>query len=189
MGKGSLCLCIFVGCLVSVTALPAQEVIHALTGTVTAINGSAKVITVLQDNGTTSDFHGKSSSKSRIALDKSIADGTIAADQFSEQGAYVIVFYYGNTEDKTVVAFKNLGAGPFTSTNGTVAKFEGRSHLLSVQDTTGAVQIFRLTSDTVAEGNFGALDGMKLQAQKGDHVRVVAGTVNGASTALFVRDN
>jgi hypothetical protein len=164
-------------------------VIHALTGTVTAINGSAKVITVLQDNGKTSEFNGKSSSKSRIALDKSIAEGTITADAFKEQGAYVIVFYCGSTEDKTVVALKNLGAGPFTSTEGTVAKFEAHSHSLSVQDTTGAVQTFKLTSDTVAEGNFGALDGMKLQAQKGDRVRVVAATVNGTPTALFVRDN
>ena len=189
MRKVSLCLSICVGCLVSVIPSPAQEVIHALTGTVTSINAAAKMITVLQDNGSTSEFYSKPNSKGRIVLDKSIADGTTAAEQFNEQGAYVIVFYYGGTQDKTVVALKNLGAGPFTSTGGTIAKFDVHSHSLLVQDPTGAVQTFRLTPDTVAEGNLGAVDGMKLQVQKGDRVRVVAETVNGAPTALFVRAN
>jgi hypothetical protein len=178
------------GCLVSVTAsLTAQEVIHALTGTVTSINATAKVITVLQDNGSTGEFYPRLNSKTRISFDKTIADGTTAPEQFNEQGAYVIVFYYGGTQDKTVVALKNLGAGPFTSTNGTVTKFEPHSHALSVQDSTGAVQTFRLASNSVAEVNFGAVDGLKFQPQKGDHVRVVAATVDGALTALFVRDN
>jgi len=169
--------------------MPAQEVIHALTGTVTSINASTRVITVLQDNRATGEFHPKVNSKTRVALDKTIAGGTTAAEAFNTEGAYVIVFYFGGAEDKTVVALKNLGAGPFTSTEGTVTKFEAHAHSLLVQDSGGALQTFRLTSDSIAEGNFGAVDGLKFQAQKGDHVRIVAGMVDGVATALFVRDN
>jgi hypothetical protein len=182
----SLC----VGCLVSGAALlPAQEVIHALTGTVTSISATTKSITVLQDNGSTVDYHPRLDSKTRIVFDKNVAEGTTAADAFNQKDAYVIVFYYGATQDKTVVALKNLGAGPFTSAVGAVTKFDSHAHTLSIQDEKGATQNFRLGSDTVVESTFGAVDGLKFQAQKGDHVRVVAATVNGTPTALFVRDN
>jgi Cu/Ag efflux protein CusF len=187
MRKGLLRFCLCVGCLVSAAAsLSAQEVIHALTGTVTSINASAKSITLLQDNGSKVDYHLRSDSKTRIVFDKNVADGTTAAETFNEKDAYVIVFYYG---EQTAVALKNLGAGPFTSAQGTVAKFDSHAHSLSIQDEKGATQNFRLTSDSVVESNFGAVDGLKFQAQKGDHVRIVAATVNGAPTALFLRDN
>ena len=190
MRKALLQSCLCVGCLVSGAAsLPAQEVIHALTGTVTSINSATKAITVLQDNGSTVNYRPRLDSKTRIVFDKSVAEGTTAAETFSEKDAYVIVFYYGTTEDKTAVALKNLGAGPFASAEGTVAKFDSHAHSLSIQDEKGMTQNFRLTSESVVESNFGAVDGLKFQAQKGDHVRIVAANVGGAPTALFVRDN
>ncbi len=190
MRNASLYICVCVGCLVSLTPFVwGQEVVHALTGSVISINQETKVITVLQDNGTRTEFHGRPNPKTRVAFDKSVADGTIAAEQFNQQGAYIIVFYYESASEKTVVALKDLGAGPFVSTEGTVAKFEVHGHSLSVQDSTGTVQTIRLTADTVVESNFGAVDGLKFQAQKGDHVRVVAVKADGAPTALFVRDN
>ena len=190
MRKALLYSSICVGCLVSLTAsVWGQEVVHALTGSVISVDQETKVITVLQDNGSRTEFQGRPNPKARVAFDKSVADGTIAAEQFSAQGAYIIVFYYGSTSEKTAVALKDLGAGPFVSTEGTVAKFDVHGHLLLVQDSTGTVQTIRLTSDTVVESTFGAVDGMKFQAQKGDHVRVVAVKADGAPTALFVRDN
>jgi hypothetical protein len=189
MRKALLYICVYVGCLVSLTAsVWGQEVIHALTGSVISINQESKVIAVLQDNGSKAEFHGRPNPKTRVAFDKSVADGTISAEQFNQQGAYIIVFYYGSS-DKMAVALKDLGAGPFVSMEGTVAKFDVHGHSLAVQDSTGTVQTIRLTSDTVVESNFGAVDGLKFQAQKGDHVRVVAVKADGAPTALFVRDN
>lgn len=190
MGKGMLRFCLCLGCLVSGTAsLSAQEVIHALTGTVTSINAGAKSITVLQDNGSTVDYHPRLDPKKHIVFDKTVADGTTAAETFNEKDAYVIVFYYGTTDEKTVVALKNLGAGPFSSAQGSVTKFDSHAHSLSIQDEKGATQNFRLSSDTVVESNFGAVDGLKFQPQKGDRVRVVVATMNGSPTALFLRDN
>jgi len=67
-------------------------------------------------------------------------------------------------------------------------KYDGKQHSISLQDTSGALQTFKIAQDTVAEGNMGVVDGYKFQAQKGDHIRVVATTDSGGGTALFVRE-
>lgn len=181
--------CALVGCLGSlVVAAPAQEVVHALTGTVSSIDNVSKTLNVFQDNGSQEEFKDMTGGRTRIMFDKKIALDTTAADAFKKSGAYVIVFYFGNDNNRTAVALKNLGAGPFTSTTGTVVKSEGKREL-SVEDSSGKVQTYKITEQTVAEGYMGAMDGNKFQAQKGDHVRVVASTENGTATALFVRDN
>src|ERR1700738_901801 len=92
------------GCLVF-ASIPAasQEVIHALTGTVSAINETAKTITVLQDNGTNGVFQQLSDPKKRIAFDKKVADAATAAREFNKSGAYAIIFYFGGSDDRTAV--------------------------------------------------------------------------------------
>ena len=86
------------------------------------------------------------------------------------------------------MALKNLGTGPFTSVEGTVVKYEAKQHSVSLQDTSGATQTFKMAPDTVAEGYMGVVDGLKFQAQKGDHIRVVGTSDSSGATALFVRE-
>ena len=180
--------CFIAGCLGSSSvAASAQEVIHALTGTVSSIDVGGKTLTLFQDSGSSAVFKDMTSGKIPISFDKKIRAQTTAADDFQKKGAYAIVFYYGADDPKTAVAVRSLGSGPFTSAVGTVTGYEkGRS--VSVRDNTGAVQTFKIDADTVAEGMYGAVDGLKFQADKGDHVRVVATDRNGTLTALFIRD-
>jgi hypothetical protein len=187
MFKVVFCGCALAGCLGLLT-VPAsgQEVVHALIGTVNSIDNPSKTITLFRDNGSQEQFKDSTSGKTRIVIDKKIAFDTTPADNFKSKGAYVIVFYYGDNDDRTAVALKNLGAGPFSSTVGSVVRYEGKSHSVSVKDQTGAVQTFRLTDQTVAEGYMGATDGYKFQAQKGDQIRIVASTESGTPTALFI---
>ncbi len=166
----------------------AQEVIHALTGSVSSINSNAKTITIFQDNGTQGVFSEPSGSKVRLGFDKKIADETTAASSFMQQGAYAIVFYYGSLNNPTIVALKNLGKGPFAATAGTVTRFDNRARTISVSDHTGTIRTFTINADTVAEGDLGVVDGSKFRAQKGDEVRVVSQILNGVATALFVKD-
>src|SRR5579863_3335982 len=188
--RKSLFLTVLVGslsvCLPVLAA--AQEVVHALTGTVSAINTASKTITVFQDNGKNGVFNEFSGARSHLAFDKKLAQVTTDASAFNEQGAYAIVFYYGVLEDPTVVAVKPLGKGPFASSEGTVTSFNGHDHSLSVADNSGTVTTFRLSADSVAEGGAGAMEASRLQIRKGDHVRIVSATVDGVATALFVRD-
>jgi hypothetical protein len=181
--------CVFAGSLGSLTvAATAQQVVHALTGTVSSIDDLSKTLIVFQDNGQEGQFKDMTSAKTRVVIDKKIALDSTSVEANKKKGAYVIVFYYGDNEDRAAVALKGLGAGPFTSIEGTVTKFEGKQHAITVQDKSGAVQTFRIAENTVAEGYMGVIDGFKFQASKGDHLRVVATTENGSATALFMRE-
>lgn len=179
--------CILAGCL-ALVSIPAaaQEVIHALTGTVSSINASASTITVFQDNGQQGLFQ-EMTAKHHVSLDKRISIDTTAADAFKKQGAYVIVFYYGDSDSRTAVALKNLGAGPFSSATGTFRKIEGHRTLM-MTDSAGKEQSFKITPQTVAEGTLGVMEGAKFDGQKGDHIRVVTSNVNGTPTALFISE-
>ena len=181
--------CLSAACLLAVPAsLPAQEIIHALTGTVSAVDSSAKTLTVLQDTGSQGDFHALTDPKARVAFDKKIQAASTAAPAFDKQGAYAIIFYFGIDDNRTAVAVKSLGTGPFSSISGVVTKFDSHAHSLTVQDDSGAQQTVRIDADTIAETTLGAIVGLKLDAHKGDRVRVVTSQVNGTATALFVRD-
>jgi len=175
------------GCL-GFIAVPAtaQQVVHALTGTVSSINSASKTISVFQDNGTQGEFSDATDSKTHLSLDKKVALDTTAADVFKKTGAYVVVLYYGGDQSRTAVALKNLGAGPFTSATGTIVKLEGK-HTIEVADEAGASQSYKITQDTIGEGYMGAVDGFKFQAQKGDKVRIVASKDDSGLTALFIR--
>lgn len=188
MLKAILCGCVIAGGLGSFAlSAHAQQVVHALTGTVSGTDELSKTLIVFQDNGTEGQFKDMTSGKSRVVMDKKITLDTSAAETNKKKGTYVVVFYYGDSDDRTVVALKNLGAGPFTSAEGTVTKFEGKQHSITVQDKSGSMQTFKIAESTVAEGYMGAIDGFKFQASKGDHVRIVGATDNGAVTALFMK--
>ena len=187
MPKGMLKALIVLGCFAAASKIaPAQEVVHALTGTISSVDPSAKSITIFTDRHTESHFKDLTSSKVPISFDKKIREDATPADAFKKQGAYVILFYYGGGCGQTAVAMRDLGAGPFTEETGTVIKFESRDHSLSVKDASGVVQSFKIAEKTVAETGVGAEEGFKFQIQKGDQIRVLASSVSGNPTALFV---
>jgi hypothetical protein len=180
-------ICIFFGCLslASVAGI-AQEVVHALTGTVNNINLTAKTITVITDDGSDGTFKDMTSSHTSIEFDKDVRTDATAADEFKKSGARVIVYYFGFGKGRTVVALRSLGPGPFTKSPGTVVKFEKGKHSLSIKDRSGAIESFEITRSTVVETGSGAVEGPKFEPGKGDQVQVISTEVNGSATALFV---
>ncbi len=188
MRKIFLAVYLLAGCIVFLpVTLSSQQVIHALTGTISTINASDKTITVFQDTGAQAVFDEMVNHKTAIAFDKKIAAETTAATAFDKQGAYAIIFYYGDGDDRTVVAVKNLGAGPFSSTTGAVSKMDSHAHTITVKDQAGAEHTYRIDAESVAEGYAGAVPGLKFQAQTGDQVRVVSSGQGGEQVALFLR--
>jgi hypothetical protein len=165
----------------------AQEMVHALTGSVSAIDPSNNTITVFQDSGSASTFKVMTSAKTRIAFDKDVAKTSTSAKQFEKKGSYVILFYYGLDPNRTAVALKDLGTGPFAATVGKVTDWDGHSHTLVVTGQNGSQHSFKLDSGTVAETYAGAVDETDLHVDKGNKVRVVSTQKNGDQTALFVR--
>ena len=179
--------CALAACVVSLPAcLAAQEVVHALTGTVSSIDQATHSISVLQDVGGDTTYHDLTNPKTRVDFDKKVQALTISADAFKDKGAYVIVFYFGMDENRTAVAIKNLGSGPFSSTVGTVKDFD-RGRSVTVKDESGAVQTFKITPDTVAEAGSGVVEGTRFSVGRGDQVRIVSSVQGGSPTALFIR--
>jgi hypothetical protein len=177
--------CVVAGVVLTGTlTASAQAVIHAVTGTVRSIDSTGQSITVLQDNGSTSVFQ-RAKKKASVSFDKRVEAQATAADQFNKEGQYVIVFFYGNEDNRTVVALKPLGAGPFTASSGKLKSLTKRD--ITIEDEKGVEETFRIGPDTVGEGTFGVVEGVKLSADKGMRVRVVASTAEGAPMALFVR--
>jgi hypothetical protein len=179
--------CVAAGCLgLTGTVASAQEVIHAMTGTVRSIDATQKTFTLFKDSGTLVTFKDMTDAKVRVANDKKVLPDAAAARAIDKKDAYVIVFYYGTTDNPTAVAVRALGHGPFTATAGTVANFNGKDRSISVKDETGSIHSYRISTDTVAESDFGVVEGLKFHAGKGDHVRVVGAVTSDSPTALFV---
>jgi hypothetical protein len=187
MLDGKLKACFFVASLLLATAAASgQEVVHALTGTVASIDATAKTISMYTDNRSAGLFKDLTNAKANIVFDKTLRALVTPADEFKKQGAYGIVFYFGQGDTRTAVALRSFGQGPFTSAEGIVAKSEAGDHSFSVTDDSGAVTTFKIASDTVAETMLGAVAGFKSQPHKGDKVHVTAKTVNGVAMALFI---
>jgi hypothetical protein len=175
-----------VGCFsLASYAARAQEIIHALTGTVSSIDADAKTITVATDDGSDGTFHELTDSRTQMKFDKGLRADATAAEDFKQQGAHVIVYYFGGGE-RTVVAIKGIGTGPFTTTTGTVVKFDKKEHSLSIQDKTGAIQSFNVTASTIAETDGGVAAGLKFDPRKGLRIIVVSASANGSATAVFI---
>jgi hypothetical protein len=167
----------------------AQQVVHALVGTVDVINASAKTIIVTTDDGTRGSFDDLTDSKAHISIDKALRADTTPALSFTTKDTSAIVLFYGDGADRTAVALRNIGAGPFTKSAGTVVTFSSKDHSFSVKDNAGNLEVFKLTPETVAETRSGAVDGKKFEPGKGDQVRVTSSLLNGSPTALFVYAN
>jgi hypothetical protein len=167
-------------------AANAQEVVHALTGTVNNVNLTAKTIMIVTDDGSSGTFKDFTNPETKIDFDKRVRAGATEVDTFDTKGAYVIVFYFGEGNMRTAVAVRSLGSGPFMKSKGTVTRFDGRARLLSIQEESGKVESFRIAGDAVADTGLGIVDGSKFQPQKDDRVQVVATLVNGSATALFI---
>ena len=166
----------------------AQEVVHALAGTVSAINPSAKTINVNTGDGSEGLFQVIAKPKTSLEFSKDIRNETTPADGFTKTGAHVIVFYYGNSYvERKAIALLDLGAGPFTKTNGAVVKFEKHQHRLTIKDGSGAAQTFEIGPKTVVGTAAGPIDGYKFDPEEGDQLQVTASSAGGTNMAVFIR--
>jgi hypothetical protein len=188
MLKGFVKTCLLAGSFSLTTfAATAQEVVHALAGTVTSIDPPAKTIQINTDDGSEGRFKDLTNSHVSLDFDKSIRADAIVADAFRKQGMHVIVYYFGDSEMRTAVALQGLGTGPFERSSGTIVKFNRHEHLLTIKNSAGVQESFHIARKTCAETAVGAVAGYKFDPEKGDQVRVIAAPRNGSETALFIR--
>ncbi len=176
--------CLLVGCFsLCPPAATAQEVVHALTGTVTAMN-LGKTIQIDTDDGADVIFKDLTKSNVSLEFDKDLRAQATSADRFNTKGTHVIVYYFGEGDLRTAVALQGLPPGELKKTIGTVVKFDKHQRLMTVESASGSVQSFHITPATVIETSVGAVAGHRFDPQKRDPVRVTAAP--GTGTALFI---
>jgi len=164
----------------------AQEVVHALTGTVSATNPNAHTITVKTDDGSEGLFKDMGTTQTSISFDKEIEAQTTPADQFTKAGSHVIVYYFGDGDVRTAVAVKDLGAASVHKSAGTVTKFDHHQHLMTLKDDAGQMEEIAIDEHTSVDATDGVVEGFKYKPNRGDHMIVIWTAANGRDTALFI---
>jgi hypothetical protein len=172
----------------STLAARAQEVVHALTGTVTTVTPKSSTILVQTDDGTEGKFTTKVKAGLLVDLPKNIKPEVVPAATFTKVQTRVLVFYIGDDETRTTVGLKDLGAGPFVKDTGTVVKLDKHAHTLKIKNAKGVEESFQIDGNTIGEAAEGVEEGDKFNAHTGDSVRVIATSANGVETALFIRE-
>lgn len=163
-----------------------QMVVHAVSGTIKAIQPS-KTIDVEIEEGSKQRFKISSKGSVPLSFDNDLKADSVDASTFTKVGEFVVVYYYGFGDDRTAVAIKDLGAGPFTKVDGTVKAFDRHKRVLDVQTEKGDIVKFKLSDKAVVDIGLGLESARKYSAGKGYTVRVTSMESNGEQVAVFVR--
>jgi hypothetical protein len=172
------------GLAVPASLASAQEIVHALAGTVNNVNQKDGLIAINTDDGSRGTF--KATSKLPANLDKNLSADVVPAAKFTATSTHVILYYFGDGEVRTAVAVHDLGTAALEKETGAVVRFDKHAHLLTIKNASGAEVSFHIGAKTVAETSMGAVEGYKFDLEKGDQVRITAATVDGNDTALFI---
>jgi hypothetical protein len=165
----------------------AQMVVHAVSGMVKAVNPDSKTMDVTIDNGDTSQFKLPTNAKVTLDFDKALQSDSVNASNFQHVGDYVVIYYYGYDGDRTAVAVKDLGAGPFQKIEGTVVSFDKHNRTMTVKDDGGKSAEFVLNDHTVVDSGLSVASGRGYDPHKGYHVVVTYAQAADKNSAVFVR--
>jgi hypothetical protein len=176
--------CLLVPCIASTAG--AQEVVHALTGTLTAANPNGDTFSIKTADGSIASFKASDTKGTAVTFSKDVAAETVPPNAFHTLGAHVLVFYYGYDTMRTAVAIKSLGTDPLTRVTGTVRNFDKHRHAMTVDGSPAAPVDIILSGDTIVDTPDGVVEGLKYHPNKGELVRAVTKPSEGAQTALFI---
>ena len=165
----------------------AQMVVHAVSGLVKAVNPDSKTMDVTVDNGTTSQFKLPTNAKVTLDFDRALQSDSVQASTFQHVGNYVVVYYYGYDDDRTAVAVKDLGTGPFQKIDGTVVSFDKHDRTMTVKDDAGKSETFSLNDHLVVDSGMSVASGRSYDPHKGYHVIVTYTQAGDKNSAVFIR--
>src|ERR1700761_1800586 len=93
-----------VGCL----AMQAQQIVHAVSGVVTAAHPAVNQIVIQTNDGSDNYFKYKKDLNTDIDFDRAVRDGTVKPESFNKIGDHVIAYYFGEGSERTVVGLKDF---------------------------------------------------------------------------------
>jgi len=172
---------------VSCLASQAQEVVHAVSGVVTAVHPAENSITVKTNDGSAGEFRYQKDLKADIEFDREVRSGTTEPNGFNKIGDHVVVYYFGEGTQRTIVALKDFGPAPLNVASGTVVK--AKHHAVIIKTDAGKTESFDIAKDASAETPIGVVSGLKFDANEGERVTVRYLQTNGLNVAQFIRVN
>ena len=89
----------------------AQQIVHALTGKVTAVCPASKIIEIDTDDGSQGSFDVLTQNVP-MTFEKNVKAMTVPASSFNKAAINVVVFYFGQEGARTIVAVEDLGSRP-----------------------------------------------------------------------------
>jgi hypothetical protein len=170
---------------VSWVALSAQEVVHAVSGVVTAVYPAEDTITLRTNDNSSGVFLYHKELKADIEFDKEVRSGTTQPDGFNKIGDHVIVYYFGDGDERTIVALKDFGPAALNVASGTVVA--SKHHAIIIKTDAGKTESFDIAKDASAETSVGVVSGLKFDASEGDRVTVRYLKTGGLNVAQFIR--
>ncbi|MES2393595.1 MAG: hypothetical protein V4555_18300 [Acidobacteriota bacterium] len=160
--------------------------VHAVTGMVNAVTPTS--LSLAASNGVTSEFTIDPSARVSVTFDSGLRADTAAPAQFNKVGDFVVVYYYGYDTQRTAIAIKDLGAGPFTKAQGTVVAFDKHTRSLTLRNASGKETSLVLEDSLIVDTDTGVSAGRRFSPHKGDQVRVTY-TAGTPATVAFLRES
>lgn len=177
----ALCALMGAGCLTA----KAQQVVHAVSGVVTAVDPAKSLIAIKTNDDSEGNFHYKKQVKADLEFDKDLREGTAEPDGFNRVGDHVVAYYFGEGTQRTIVALKDFGATGLKAASGTVVK--AKRHALVLKTTAGETESFDIAKGASAETPVGVVSGFKLDVDAGTRATVRYTESNGLKIAQFIR--
>lgn len=178
----------FAAVLALVVAAPCalgQMVVHAVSGTVTAVSPQTQTVELATDTNNTSLFRMPQGGSPSLEFEPDLRADTIAPSKFAHIGDYAVVYFYGYGDQRTAVAMKDLGPGPFHKVDATVTAFDKHTRTVALKDDAGKPLDLKLDEHLVVDTDESVDSGRKYTPHKGDRVRVTYTAANGGNDAVF----
>jgi hypothetical protein len=164
----------------------AQQMIHAVSGSVKAIYPKAYMLEIITDDGSSGHFQWEAKPTKKVEFNKNVSAEATAIESFTHKGAHVIVYYYGQGEIRNVVAVHDLGDATVSALQGSVVKLDKHERVLTIKVDSGTEQQLQLDPKTVVDTTTGVQDDFKYGLDKGAAISVIATQANGAQLALLI---
>jgi hypothetical protein len=159
----------------------AQDVVHAIDGTVKKVDSGTKTLVVETKDGTEHTFHYSSD----VAVDgaKDTEKGTVDAAHGVTEGSKVAVHYTVDGGKETAHEVDKIGDDGLKATDGTVSHIDRGAKTIAVKTADGSEQTFHLTDRAAKDTGKGVATGVDKSAK----VTVYYTEKAGVKTAHFVK--
>ncbi len=177
------CIVAIIACLGNARAW-GQMIVHAMTGTIRSVTTTELTATA---DGQTENFVVAPRSHPSLSFDKELREDSTPIADFHKSDIFAVIYYYGGSEDRTAVAVKDLGAGPFARTTGTVSHFDRHNRRLTIKTADGKTEDLVVGEKAVVDAGMSAEPGRKVDPPSGSYVRATSVQKNDAQTVVFLR--